>query len=107
MKKLMNLGSQKITDTGGFRLKGLCHEIEFNYKTKNIGSRKIGILKVFYYYKPLLLLTHSNIIFKLLTSMFLIRIHIGSLENSCFEVLNVLFRGLKASPVAWTPFMEA
>jgi hypothetical protein len=27
-------------------------------------------------------------------------------EISCFELLNVLFRGLKASPVAWTSFME-
>ncbi len=28
-------------------------------------------------------------------------------EMSCFEVLDVLFWGLKASPVAWTSFMEA
>jgi hypothetical protein len=28
-------------------------------------------------------------------------------EFSCFEVLDVLFWGLKASPVAWTSFMEA
>jgi len=27
-------------------------------------------------------------------------------EISCFEVLDVLFRGLKASPLAWTSFME-
>ncbi len=27
-------------------------------------------------------------------------------EISCFEVLDVLFLGLKASPVAWTSFME-
>ncbi len=26
---------------------------------------------------------------------------------SCFEVLDVLFRGLKASPVAWASFIEA
>jgi hypothetical protein len=30
-----------------------------------------------------------------------------STEFSCFEVLDVLFRGLKASPVAWASFMEA
>jgi hypothetical protein len=30
-----------------------------------------------------------------------------SKEISCFEVLDVLFSGLKASPVAWTSFMEA
>jgi hypothetical protein len=30
-----------------------------------------------------------------------------SLEISCFEVLDVLFLGLKASPVAWTSFTEA
>jgi hypothetical protein len=30
-----------------------------------------------------------------------------SKEISCFEVLDVLFRGLKVSPVAWTSFMEA
>jgi hypothetical protein len=30
-----------------------------------------------------------------------------SLEFSCFEVLDVLFSGLKASPVAWASFMEA
>ncbi len=29
------------------------------------------------------------------------------LENSCFEVLDVLFWGLKASSVAWKSFMEA
>jgi hypothetical protein len=28
-------------------------------------------------------------------------------EISSFEVLDVLFCGLKASPVTWTPFMEA
>jgi hypothetical protein len=28
-------------------------------------------------------------------------------EISCFEVLDALFWGLKASPVAWTSFMEA
>jgi hypothetical protein len=28
-------------------------------------------------------------------------------SGSGFEVLDVLFRGLKASPVAWTPFREA
>ncbi len=28
-------------------------------------------------------------------------------EISCFEMLDVLFWGLKASPVAWTSFMEA
>jgi hypothetical protein len=28
-------------------------------------------------------------------------------EISCFDVLGVLFRGLKASFVAWTSFMEA
>jgi hypothetical protein len=28
-------------------------------------------------------------------------------ENSSFEVLDVLFRGMKTSPVAWTSFMEA
>jgi hypothetical protein len=28
-------------------------------------------------------------------------------EISCFEVLDVLFRGMKASPVAWTSFTEA
>jgi hypothetical protein len=28
-------------------------------------------------------------------------------EISCFEVLDVLFSGLKASPEAWTSFMEA
>jgi len=28
-------------------------------------------------------------------------------EFSCFEVLDVLFSGLKASPVAWPSFMEA
>jgi hypothetical protein len=28
-------------------------------------------------------------------------------EIPCFEVLDVLFRGLKASSVAWTSFMEA
>jgi hypothetical protein len=27
--------------------------------------------------------------------------------TSCYEVLDVLFLGLKASPVAWTSFMEA
>jgi hypothetical protein len=27
-------------------------------------------------------------------------------EIFCFEVLNVLFGGLKASPVAWTFFMK-
>jgi hypothetical protein len=26
---------------------------------------------------------------------------------SCFEVMDVLFSGLKASPVAWKSFMEA
>ncbi len=30
-----------------------------------------------------------------------------STEISCFEVLDVLFCGLKASPVAWAFFMEA
>jgi hypothetical protein len=30
-----------------------------------------------------------------------------STEFSCFEVLDVLFWGLKASPVAWASFMEA
>jgi hypothetical protein len=30
-----------------------------------------------------------------------------STEFSCFEVLDVLFRGLKASPLAWASFMEA
>ncbi len=30
-----------------------------------------------------------------------------STEFSCFEVLDVLFWGLKASPVAWVSFMEA
>jgi hypothetical protein len=30
-----------------------------------------------------------------------------STEFSCFEVLDVLFGGLKASPVAWASFMEA
>ncbi len=30
-----------------------------------------------------------------------------SKEISCFEVLDVLFWGLKASPVAWKSFMEA
>jgi hypothetical protein len=30
-----------------------------------------------------------------------------SLEISCFAVLDVLFLGLKTSPVAWTAFMEA
>jgi hypothetical protein len=30
-----------------------------------------------------------------------------NLEISCFEVLDVLFWGLKASFVAWTSFMEA
>jgi hypothetical protein len=30
-----------------------------------------------------------------------------STECSCFEVLDVLFWGLKASPVAWASFMEA
>jgi hypothetical protein len=29
-----------------------------------------------------------------------------SYEYSSFEVLDILFRGLKASPVAWTSFME-
>ncbi len=29
-----------------------------------------------------------------------------SKEISCFEVLDVLFRGLKASPVAWASLME-
>jgi hypothetical protein len=33
--------------------------------------------------------------------------NIKSTEFSCFEVLDVLFRGLKASPVAWASFMEA
>jgi hypothetical protein len=28
-------------------------------------------------------------------------------EISCFDVLHVLFLGLKASPVAWTFFVEA
>jgi hypothetical protein len=28
-------------------------------------------------------------------------------EFSCFEVLDVLFSGLMASPVAWAPFIEA
>jgi hypothetical protein len=28
-------------------------------------------------------------------------------EISCFEVLNVLFSGLTASPVAWASFVEA
>jgi hypothetical protein len=28
-------------------------------------------------------------------------------ENSSFEVLNVFFLGMKASPGAWTSFMEA
>ncbi len=28
-------------------------------------------------------------------------------ESSSFEVLDVLFRGLKVSPVAWASFMEA
>jgi hypothetical protein len=28
-------------------------------------------------------------------------------EISCFEVLDVLFLGLKASHVAWTSFMKA
>jgi hypothetical protein len=27
-------------------------------------------------------------------------------DSSCFEVLDVLFLGLRASPVAWTSFME-
>jgi hypothetical protein len=32
----------------------------------------------------------------------------GKNEISCFEVLDVVFfLGLKASPVAWTSFMEA
>jgi hypothetical protein len=30
-----------------------------------------------------------------------------STEFSCFEVLDVLFGGLKAAPVAWASFMEA
>ncbi len=30
-----------------------------------------------------------------------------SIEFSCFEVLDFLFWGLKASPVAWASFMEA
>jgi hypothetical protein len=30
-----------------------------------------------------------------------------NLEFSCFEVLDVLSRGLKASPIAWESFMEA
>jgi hypothetical protein len=30
-----------------------------------------------------------------------------SSEISCFEVLDVLFWGLKASPVAWTSFLKA
>jgi hypothetical protein len=30
-----------------------------------------------------------------------------NLEISCFEVLDVLFLGLKASSVSWTSFMEA
>jgi hypothetical protein len=30
-----------------------------------------------------------------------------SKEFSCFEVLDVLFRGLKASPVAYASFMKA
>ncbi len=30
-----------------------------------------------------------------------------STEFSCFEVLDVLFWGLKASPVAWASFLEA
>jgi hypothetical protein len=30
-----------------------------------------------------------------------------STEFSCFEVLDVLFLGLKASPEAWASFMEA
>jgi hypothetical protein len=29
------------------------------------------------------------------------------LRNFMYEVLDVLFCGLKASPVAWTTFMEA
>jgi hypothetical protein len=33
--------------------------------------------------------------------------HKKSTEFSCFEVLDVLFGGLKASPVAWALFMEA
>jgi hypothetical protein len=41
----------------------------------------------------------------------LIRIRIQEGKNdpqiSCFEVLVDLFRGLKASPVAWASFMEA
>jgi hypothetical protein len=28
-------------------------------------------------------------------------------ENSSFEVLDVLFLGMKTSPLAWTSFMEA
>jgi hypothetical protein len=28
-------------------------------------------------------------------------------ENSSFEVLDVFFLGMKASPVAWTSFMKA
>ncbi len=28
-------------------------------------------------------------------------------KKSCFDVLNVLFLGLKASPVAWKSFIEA
>ncbi len=30
-----------------------------------------------------------------------------NLESSCLEVLDVLFWGLKSSPVAWTSFTEA
>jgi hypothetical protein len=29
------------------------------------------------------------------------------LRNSCLEVLQVLYRGLKATPVVWTSFQEA
>jgi hypothetical protein len=29
-----------------------------------------------------------------------------SQEISCFEVLDVLYSGMKASPLAWTSFLE-
>jgi hypothetical protein len=35
------------------------------------------------------------------------KIEVPGKEISCFEMLNVLFGGLKASSIAWAPLMEA
>ncbi len=82
----------------------------------------ILLLGVFFYaaYQLLMLAAHSTKLYRYIGAVFRIRIlntdpdpggqkwpTKKSSEKSCFEALDVLFWGLKASPVAWTSYLEA